>query len=112
MKIIGGVLVKQAIGILQSMFAEPPAENADPRLILVHRARKEFQPNRVQSKTTEPEHPLQRYRIIAPAFRIFRRESAAEKNSHCEAFADEPLSAVVLPLMSKTFGNLPHNSPI
>jgi len=66
------------------MFMKPSLKNADARFILarVRRGRQKLEPNRVKPEPSQPQHPLQRHRIIAAAFRIFRRKPAANKDGH------------------------------
>jgi len=84
MHIARGLLMKKAEAIAESVLAQPALENSDPRFIFarVLRRGQKLQPDRIQPETAQPQHPLERDRKIAAAFGIFRRESAAQKDSH------------------------------
>ena len=73
-----------------------PLKIPDLRLVSqdITRAWQELQPDRVELKSPQPEHPLQRNREISAAFAILRRKAAAYKDCHASRI-------VILPTCSR-----------
>ena len=77
-------LMKQAITSLQAMLAQASPESANARFIFAHIGSRweKLEPDSVKTEPAQAEHPLQRHGKIPATLRIFRRESAAEKDRH------------------------------
>ena len=79
-----GSLMEQTIAAAKSVLAQLPLELADARCIFarVRRRGQQLEPDGIEPESAQSQHPLERYRKIAAAFRIFRREAATEEDCH------------------------------
>ena len=78
------LLTKQGISAGQPVRPQLALEISDPCFIglQIVRSRQQLEPDRIEFQSLQPEHPLQRHRKISAAFKIFRREPAAQKDGH------------------------------
>ena len=84
MQVFRGSLMEQTITAAESVLAQLSLELADARFIFarVRRRGQQFEPNGIEPEAAQSQHPLERHRKIAAAFRIFRREAATEEDCH------------------------------
>ena len=87
--VIGRLLIKQTITSLETVLAKPSLEILNALFIFLGlRGRgQELEPNGIETKPAQSQHPLERDGKVTASFRIFRCKAAPKKDCHRQRIA-------------------------